>query len=222
MQGVFRRARDDTRAAFGFKWGTGARFVPASAAVLLLFYYFRGGTEAMNEGIEIALYVIAFFAAAVVPTFLWNLWLAPYKIVNENISKLETQIATANKILGDFLTETRKDRNEGTKDRVSQNDTAVWQLSPGAGRIAARLIMTVPSIEEAQRIYDGFSAAANKQHEEAANFAFLHRLNDEGYGSEVYALAQELIVKGEEIHLDGDYEQELIRLCEDAKGRRSM
>ncbi len=68
--------------------GTVVRFIPASAAVLLLFYYFRGGDEAMNEGIEIALYVFAFFAAAVVPTFLWNLWLAPYRVLNDRLDEL--------------------------------------------------------------------------------------------------------------------------------------
>ena len=42
----------------------------------------------MLEAIDIALYIAAFLGAAIVPIFLWHLWLAPYKLLEEQIDSL--------------------------------------------------------------------------------------------------------------------------------------
>ena len=220
MQNILRRARADTLAAFGFRWSTLWRTIPVAVVVVLLLYFLRGGGEAMNEAMEIALYVVAFFLAAIVPTFLWNLWLAPYKILGENISSLRQEITVFRKAFEKRSEIAQEGLDLKAEEGAPLCDNDVWLVSPGAGRIAARLIMTVPSLEEAQRIYDGYRAAPNREHEESANYAFLHRLNLEGHGAEVYALAEELTDKHEEINMDGEIEKELTRLYEDARKER--
>ena len=170
---------------------------PRPPRCCVLLYLLRGRGEAMNEALEIALYVVAFFLAAIVPTFLWNLWLAPYKIMGENINSLSQEVTALRGAL-----EKRSKEAQDVLDAKAQVDTplsdrAVWLVSPGAGRIAARLIMTAPDFEEAQLIYDAYRAASNREHEDLANYAFLRRLDLEGHGAEVYALAEELAGKHE-------------------------
>ena len=46
----------------------------------------------MLEAIDIALYIAAFLGAAIVPIFLWHLWLAPYKLLEEQIDSLGKQL----------------------------------------------------------------------------------------------------------------------------------
>ena len=41
----------------------------------------------MTEASDIVLYTLAFAGVAFLPIFLWNLWLAPYKILNERLDK---------------------------------------------------------------------------------------------------------------------------------------
>ncbi len=42
----------------------------------------------MNEATDIVLYVLAFGGAAVIPLFLWNLWLAPYRMMRERLDEV--------------------------------------------------------------------------------------------------------------------------------------
>ena len=42
----------------------------------------------MTEVSEIALYVLAFVAAAFLPTFVWNVWIAPYRLLKEQVDEL--------------------------------------------------------------------------------------------------------------------------------------
>ncbi len=88
---VVRRAGADTLAGLGISnfsllrlalWGA------VSIAFVGLIWLARGGGEAMTEASEIAFYALAFVGAAVLPLFLWNLWLAPYRILKEEIEKI--------------------------------------------------------------------------------------------------------------------------------------
>ena len=47
----------------------------------------RGTEHAVNQAADIALYALAFGAAALIPVFLWNLWLAPYRSMNERFEQ---------------------------------------------------------------------------------------------------------------------------------------
>ena len=42
----------------------------------------------MTEASDIVLYTLAFAGVAFLPIFLWHLWLAPYKILNERLDKV--------------------------------------------------------------------------------------------------------------------------------------
>ena len=57
--------------------------VPCTFVGLLFYNY--GLDTAMNEVANIVLYVAAFVGIAVIPTFLWHLWLAPYGILKESV-----------------------------------------------------------------------------------------------------------------------------------------
>ncbi len=88
----------------------------------------------------------------------------------------------------------------------------IWEASPGAGRTAAKLIMMVPRLEEARRIYDAFRAASQREDAAPANWAFLRQLDKSGREQEVYDLAFDLTGKEEDINVDGETAEELIRL----------
>ena len=103
------------------------------------------------------------------------------------------------------------------EDKTLSNTKAIWLASPGAGRTAARLIMMVPTLEEAKQIHDGFLAAPKREHADHANWAILRRLEEKDVNSElVYGLA---FRHGDEpINVDPATEQELTLLREKAQG----
>ena len=41
----------------------------------------------MLEATEIVIYAVVFVVVAILPTFLWNLWLAPYKLMGERLDQ---------------------------------------------------------------------------------------------------------------------------------------
>ena len=45
----------------------------------------------MKEASDIVLYIAAFFGVAFIPVFLWNLWLAPYRIMGERLERAVEQ-----------------------------------------------------------------------------------------------------------------------------------
>ena len=92
-----------------------------------------------------------------------------------------------------------------------------WLSSPGAGRTAARLIMTAPTLEDARLIFDAHRSAPNRQYAEWANWAFLFRLEEEGHGQEVYALAYDLTGEEEEITVDSEITEDLKRMYRQAQ-----
>ena len=42
----------------------------------------------MTEASDIVLYGLAFFGVAFLPLFLWHLWLAPYRVMNERLNEI--------------------------------------------------------------------------------------------------------------------------------------
>ena len=64
------------------------RTVVVSGAFVGLMWVARGSPEAMTEASDIALYLFAFIVVGFLPAFAWNLWLAPYKLLKEEIEKL--------------------------------------------------------------------------------------------------------------------------------------
>ena len=88
---LVRRAWADTLAGLGVSNFSLLRLVlwgMVSIAFVGLIWLARGGGEAMTEASEISFYALAFVGATFLPLFLWNLWLAPYKILKEEIEEL--------------------------------------------------------------------------------------------------------------------------------------
>ena len=59
-----------------------------SAVFVCLIWFARGGLEAMTEAWDIALYCVAFIVVAFLPVFVSNLWLAPYRLLKEELDRL--------------------------------------------------------------------------------------------------------------------------------------
>ena len=59
-----------------------------SVAVVVVMGLYRGWTAAMTEAEDILIYVLAGGGVVFAFTFLWNLWLAPYKILNERLDEI--------------------------------------------------------------------------------------------------------------------------------------
>ena len=91
---VVKRAWADTLGGLGISHFSPLRLLlwaPVSTAFVILIWWWRGETEAMTEASEIVLYALAFVGVAVFPLFLWNLWLAPYWLINEKFGQLQNQ-----------------------------------------------------------------------------------------------------------------------------------
>ena len=82
---LFKRAWRDTIHDLGFNLGTFWRSLAVPSVFVFLLFIWYDGNKAVGEAIEVGLYVVAFIVTAIVPTFLWNLWLAPYRLMEESI-----------------------------------------------------------------------------------------------------------------------------------------
>ena len=88
---ILKRAWADTLIALGLSDFSPIRLLLSaivSAAAVGLIWGLRGGAEAMTEASDIVLYGLAFFGVAFLPLFLWHLWLAPYRVMNERLNEI--------------------------------------------------------------------------------------------------------------------------------------
>ena len=88
MRTLLKRAWSDTAQSHDLTLGTGIRSLAAPLATFLLFYYVLGGPKAMSEAWTLGLSGLAAVSVGFLPLFLWNLWLAPYKILNERLGEI--------------------------------------------------------------------------------------------------------------------------------------
>ena len=88
MRTLLKRAWSDTAQSYGLTLGTGIRSLAAPLATFLLFYYVLGGPKAMSEAWTLGLSGLAAVSVGFLPLFLWTLWLAPYKILNERLDEI--------------------------------------------------------------------------------------------------------------------------------------
>ena len=63
-------------------------WLAVSAVFVTFIWIWRGESAAMTEASDIVLYTLAFAGVAFLPIFLWHLWLAPHKILNERLDKV--------------------------------------------------------------------------------------------------------------------------------------
>lgn len=84
---LVKQAWSDTRAEIGLSWGTAIRTFAAFVGTILLYYWFKSEADVMSVW-EGGLYSFLIFIALVfLPCFLWNLWLAPYRILAERFNE---------------------------------------------------------------------------------------------------------------------------------------
>ena len=91
MWSILKRAWRNTLAGLGisdFSWGRLLLWAFVSAAFVSLIWLLRGKDAAMTEFSDIAYYALVFVVIAVLPIFLWNLWLAPYSLLSDRLDEL--------------------------------------------------------------------------------------------------------------------------------------
>ena len=93
MQNILKRAWTDTLSGLGLSHFSLLRIIiwlAVSITFVILISWWRGRLEAMKEASDIALYVVAFFGVAFA-LFLWNLWLARYRLLSERIEGINSK-----------------------------------------------------------------------------------------------------------------------------------
>ena len=85
MRRLGRRAFNDTLAFFGVKRRTACLGVILLAVGNGLGFLFLGRDQAMQEVSLMLLYTVAPVGAFAILVFLWNLWIAPYRIMDEKL-----------------------------------------------------------------------------------------------------------------------------------------
>ena len=88
MRQIIARAWKDTAQSYGLTWGTGIRSLLVPFATFTLIYKVLGGPTAVSEAWTIGLSGLAAVSVGFLPFFLWNLWLAPYKILDERLDEV--------------------------------------------------------------------------------------------------------------------------------------
>ena len=78
----------------------------------------------------------------------------------------------------------------------------MWEASPGSGRAAAHLILTVDTVDEARTIYDAHRASPKLESSNWANYAMIIRLDFEQLNEESFALSCERSENPDEMTID--------------------
>ena len=168
--------------------------------------------------------VISFIAGAVL-MFAFDRWVLGRK-VRANLRTAEQKIVAHEARLSvlervSHTDENRQEIAEHQSQPVSQTAPAadihdsrraqdLWRTSPGAGYLAAKLIMQVPTLEEVRETYSAFRAAPRREDSALVNWAFLYRLEEAGHGDEVYGWAFELTGEQEEIIVDDETQAKIM------------
>ena len=84
MLPIFKQAFRDTRAFFSFSPKSFARNGMVFIVAMLLLWFFQGRQLMLDELKDVSLYLSAIGVAAL-GIFVWNLWLAPYRIMHERL-----------------------------------------------------------------------------------------------------------------------------------------
>ena len=86
MLDIFPQAWRDTRWSFGLKWQSFVHYVVLPGLAVFLLWLFLGRKQAMDEVWVFGCYLAAVFLLFVF-SFGWNLWLAPYRLLNEKMDQ---------------------------------------------------------------------------------------------------------------------------------------
>ncbi len=84
---IFKKACIDTWKSFGLSFGTVLVLVLVPAIFILLLSYIGEEEKASSEMTDNIVIAIIFILVAIVPTFLWNLLMAPFRLEVERLDK---------------------------------------------------------------------------------------------------------------------------------------
>ena len=87
MWDVLEQAYTDTRNSFEWSYSTILVGIIVPVGVICLWVYFGKDEKAISEIMDFVIYGVVFLCLAIVPTFLWNLWLAPYRLMERRLDK---------------------------------------------------------------------------------------------------------------------------------------
>ena len=83
MLDVFRRAWRDTKQSIGLKWQSLVHYLVIPGLTVLLLWFLLGKEQAMDEIWIVGCYLATAFLLFVF-SILWNLWLAPYRMLKDH------------------------------------------------------------------------------------------------------------------------------------------
>ena len=129
MQNILKRAWTDTLSGLGVSHFSLPRILiwaAVSITFVILIWWWRGRPEAMKEASDIALNVAAIFGVAFAPLFLWNLWLAPYRLLSERIKGINSKSLQATVSLVKRPGEFNVKHWEGTKTFKLGDAACLW------------------------------------------------------------------------------------------------
>ena len=87
MLDILRRAWGDAKRSFGLRWQSFVHYFIVPGLAVFLLWLLLGRKQAMDEIWIFGCYLAAVFLLFVF-SFLWNLWLAPYRMLKEEVDKL--------------------------------------------------------------------------------------------------------------------------------------
>ena len=109
-------------------------------------------------------------------------------------------------------------------DKINESEESItyrqmWEASPGSGRAAAHLIMTVDKLDEARAIYDAHRASPKIESPNWANYAMITRLDFDGLYDESLALSFDRSGEPDELSISEKMVEELSNLYKQLKER---
>ena len=184
--------------------------------------------------VSVGLENVVAFAAGAVLMFIFDRWVLGRK-VRTNLKAAEKKIVAQEARLSvlERMSGREKDHeapvggtpvadseeNAGAEEGNSRRAEELWRTSPGAGHLAAKVLLQASTLEEVRDTYSAFRAAHRREDSALANWAFLYRLEEAGHGNEVYGWAFDLTGEEEEIMVDDDTQVELMRWRDRARGQ---
>lgn len=186
-----------------------------------------------NFTVSMGLEIVVPFGLGGLLMFVFDRWVLGRK-VRSKLAAAETRIAAQDTRLSvvERLSRTEESQQVPPENRPmpdseekpaidepdSRRAQELWRASPGAGYLAAKLIMKAPTLEEVRETYSAFRAATQMKEPALANWAFLYRLEEAGHGEEVYGWAFDLAGENEETMVDEETQVELMRWREQGRG----
>ena len=89
---MFRRALGDTRSLILRDWQSCVYLVVSLLVGFLLGSLFLDEEEVKNEAVIMILFTLAPFGVVAIVVFLWNLWLAPHKLMGDKLDEVASHI----------------------------------------------------------------------------------------------------------------------------------